>query len=264
MQIPDTSFKQPKGYYSPNLKYKLKQLDKTKGVYKVKEWEELIYIWGEMKWELDEDKHGVYIANLGEIKNSKYYDDYYSPFMEIMRDDKVTMSILANTQSRNTTYSSAAPVPLVAAKRYHDIPFSAFAHNDIRNASAYNFIVSNFEKAILEAPYEWQRLLSNIRANDSTTQDIFSLYTTGYNMRHIPENWVNEETGESRFPGFEELPKILKHMALQTWIFNPNNRDGEYMILDPFDWDVIPEAYNYHRTSEAEHEIPWRKGAIAL
>jgi hypothetical protein len=36
------------------------------------------------------------------------------------------------------------------------------------------------------------------------------------------------------------LPKLAKYMALQTWAAHPSNRN-EYMILDPNNWDAIPE-----------------------
>lgn len=36
------------------------------------------------------------------------------------------------------------------------------------------------------------------------------------------------------------LPKLAKYMVLQTWAAHPSNR-SEYMILDPNNWDAIPE-----------------------
>lgn len=36
------------------------------------------------------------------------------------------------------------------------------------------------------------------------------------------------------------LPKLAKYMVLQTWAAHPSNRN-EYMILDPNNWDNIPE-----------------------
>jgi hypothetical protein len=36
------------------------------------------------------------------------------------------------------------------------------------------------------------------------------------------------------------LPKLAKYMVLQTWAAHPNNRN-EYMILDPNNWDNIPQ-----------------------
>lgn len=36
------------------------------------------------------------------------------------------------------------------------------------------------------------------------------------------------------------LPKLAKYMVLQTWAAHPSNRN-EYMILDPNNWDAIPE-----------------------
>jgi hypothetical protein len=36
------------------------------------------------------------------------------------------------------------------------------------------------------------------------------------------------------------LPKLAKYMVLQTWAAHPSNRN-EYMILDPNNWDRIPE-----------------------
>jgi len=36
------------------------------------------------------------------------------------------------------------------------------------------------------------------------------------------------------------LPKLAKYMVLQTWACHPSNRN-EYMILDPNNWDRVPE-----------------------
>jgi hypothetical protein len=36
------------------------------------------------------------------------------------------------------------------------------------------------------------------------------------------------------------LPKLAKYMVLQTWAAHPSNRN-EYMILDPNNWDHIPD-----------------------
>jgi hypothetical protein len=36
------------------------------------------------------------------------------------------------------------------------------------------------------------------------------------------------------------LPKLAKYMVLQTWAAHPSNRN-EYMILDPNNWDAMPE-----------------------
>lgn len=36
------------------------------------------------------------------------------------------------------------------------------------------------------------------------------------------------------------LPALAKNMLLQTWCAHPSNRK-EYMVLDPWDWDNVPE-----------------------
>jgi hypothetical protein len=66
------------------------------------------------------------------------------------------------------------------------------------------------------------------------------------------------------------LPKLAKYMVLQTWAAHPSNHN-EYMILDPNNWDRIPEPLVskdifLHKTPQAAtkatpsfgyNELPW-------
>lgn len=63
----------------------------------------------------------------------------------------------------------------------------------------------------------------------------------------------------------DELPDLAKVMLLQFWIAHPQNRN-KYMILDPHNWDLVPDSkvdvgLSLGSTNKAkeyyEVELPW-------
>lgn len=54
----------------------------------------------------------------------------------------------------------------------------------------------------------------------------------------------------------------VSHMIAQTWIANAELRDPETMILDPWDWDLVPEALDIEipsikKENKKEEEALW-------
>ena len=45
-------------------------------------------------------------------------------------------------------------------------------------------------------------------------------------------------------------------MLYQTWLAHPSIRIPGVMILDPLNWDNVPEALDYVRKVEGE-KLPW-------
>lgn len=66
---------------------------------------------------------------------------------------------------------------------------------------------------------------------------------SSYNLTGLPNTWdiTDMETGEiAAVEGPAVLPTLTKMMLCQTWCAHPSNRNS-YMILDPKDWDSVPE-----------------------
>ncbi len=60
-----------------------------------------------------------------------------------------------------------------------------------------------------------------------------------------------------------KVPKIARYMLLQTWIANVELRHVEAMILDPLDWDHVPDAVD-EKVQESKPEVKIKKDIFHL
>lgn len=76
-----------------------------------------------------------------------------------------------------------------------------------------------------------------------------------YGVYHLSEPVPRDNNEE--LPGVCTLPNLARMMVLQTWCAHPQNRN-KYMILNPEDWDDMPEPLVDSETPTALNlELPW-------
>jgi len=232
--------------------------------------EELLGIWMEATWELDEDEFGrPYVANLADIKNMQYYTRYYAPFMQLMREETTFSAKTTISQTKYPEWSSFAPLPLKAALLGQGISYDVWRHPNTLRQVLRNFMWSNvsnwlWEKMVEEnskdSAHEWDKNIKVNRFSDALYEELFKgKQITGYTLRfakpHI--NILEEEYGEVKEDSREylrELPTPFKHMYLQSWIFHPTIRNEKFMILWPWKWDYIPPPHSYHPPSTLKQQ----------
>lgn len=175
-------------------------------------------------------------------------DGVYSPLLTVKRntqerDDLFALGALMLAKAPRSDFFKGAPkgsqqykssinplVPIVLAgfKRYQDIPYEAWDKSEI------GAIVDDEIAALVGCKLP---SLSDV--------DIFAIR----NNALTPKNGAR--AGKSNNPAttaslyhlqesaIGHLPKLARHMVLQTWAAHPQNRDA-YAIVDPENWDRVP------------------------
>ena len=141
-------------------------------------------------------------------------------------------SLIKGAQIKSSTLASLTPLVLYANKLYNDVKYSEWE----RSAPSMNIMLGYTLQPILEVTsplaltqdevleLREQALTFKTGAKKGTMS---SLITYKMNI-----NKINEV----------EYSKIPLFMYLQIWLANAEVRNIDSMILDPFDWDNVPEA----------------------
>lgn len=135
------------------------------------------------------------------------------------------------TQYKAPTSSYAALTPLVmySQKLVKGIPYSAW-DNDPSEVSAITH--QTLADAMTCNLPEFNRSeLLELRTKGLLTK------STGVSKNPISTHYL-VETGD---PMFDQLPSLARIMLAQTWLAHPTVRN-KYMILNPLDWDNMPNV----------------------
>ena len=174
------------------------------------------------------------------IKGNSELTALYYTFMHSSRGN------IISAQTKQTTYCSLVPFFLYGFKRYKDIPYSAWSKNDL------NLIV---EKNLYDAMvYTGLNGSNGPRVRD----DILAERQLALEIKSKPGTYRNPETTYSIYPArgsfLLQMPILARIMLCQIWCAHPINRN-HYMVLDPNDWDSMPEPLI--TTKPLLDEIPW-------
>lgn len=145
--------------------------------------------------------------------------------------------IVADSLVKVPMLSTAVPLVLWAYKQTHDVPYSAW------KSSPFARNVLGKDLAFLVDPLwsDWNNLWSDEELVHVRNIALTELKTetrkedTSYKMNKVAGKYMD------RFNSFDELPKLMKYMLLQTWIYHPSIRKPN-MILDWKDWDIVPPS----------------------
>jgi hypothetical protein len=176
-------------------------------------------------------------------------DGVYSPALTVKRNtqernDLYALGALMLAKAPRSDFFKGAPkgsqqykspinplVPIVLAgfKRYQNIPYEAWDKSEIPS-------IVDDEIA----------LLVGCKVPSLSDVDILAIRNTALTPK------TGARAGKSNNPAttaslyhlqesaIGHLPKLARHMVLQTWAAHPQNRDP-YAILDPENWDKVPD-----------------------
>lgn len=144
-------------------------------------------------------------------------------------------------------YGALVPLVMAGLKKYQNIPYSRWDLETLK------FVVDkNLAQAMLttEIPELSTHRLLEIRELGLTAK-------TGKNPGQVKNplsTWALTGIGDTELG---HLPKLAVTMLTQIWLAHPSIRN-EYMVLDPLDWDLMPEpllTQDIFKTPVAKPEI---------
>lgn len=133
------------------------------------------------------------------------------------------------SQQYKSPINPLVPIVLAGFKRYQNIPYEAWNKAEI--------------KALVDDEIA---TLVDCKVPPLSNSDILALRNKALTPNNGPRaGKCNNPATTAALYHLQEtslghLPKLAKHMALQTWAAHPQNRD-KYAILDPENWDRVPE-----------------------
>lgn len=135
-------------------------------------------------------------------------------------------------------FCGLVPLILAAHKKINGIKYSEWDREEARlviNPALYEAITAIPPEYTKEEILQFRQIGLTVKSGDKagTTKSPVSTY----GLNGLP--WVVGKDDDRVGPA--QLPQILRMMICQTWCAHPQNRN-QYMILDPLDWDKMPEA----------------------
>lgn len=176
---------------------------------------------------------GVYSPVLTSRRNTQERKDLFALGALLLAKSK-RGDIFKNAPKGSQQYKSPinplVPIVLAGLKRYQSIPYEAWNKSEI--------------KALVDDEIA---TLVDCKAPDLSHSDIMALRNKALTPNNGPRaGKCNNPATTAALYHLQEtsighLPKLAKHMVLQTWAAHPQNRD-KYAILDPENWDQVPPA----------------------
>jgi hypothetical protein len=183
-------------------------------------------------WRAVKDESGLYNAQLTWDANTRLREDYFalgSGLLATSHRPKFFKDAPKGNQQYKSPINPLVPIILAGFKKFQGIQYS-------------NWNLLGLE-TLLDPDLA---KLVGVTVPDIAVSDIIALRNTAITDRAGPRQGIpnNPATctklnhlGDT---AIGHLPKLAKYMVLQTWAAHPSNRN-EYMILDPNNWDNIPE-----------------------
>lgn len=183
-------------------------------------------------WTAAKDESGMYSATLTWDANTRQRGDYYALGSALLATSART-NFFKDAPKGNQQYKSVinpmVPIILAGFKKYQGIKYSEWSLVGL--------------ETLLDADLA---KLVGVTVPEIPHSDLIALRNTAITDRNgaranIPNNPATcTKLNHLADTALGHLPKLAKYMVLQTWACHPTNRN-EYMILDPNDWDRIPE-----------------------
>lgn len=134
-----------------------------------------------------------------------------------------------SSQTKHTAVCSAVPLVLKAYKQEKGIKYSQWDKTDEYFQNMMNYTL----KPVVDTPN-----VVRVSADDYNEAVGRALTTASTGkVNNLTGNYI----GYTSIKEFDEQPAMVRKMLLQTWVFHPSVRH-EDMILDPEDWDIMPES----------------------
>jgi len=129
----------------------------------------------------------------------------------------------------NAQYSALVPLILAAVKMYQGVSYSSWSRDGLGSICE-----THLAEAMLVEPHSVPQL---------TVAEILELRTLGLTTKTT--GTVANPISKYALTGLADtalghLPTYAKTMICQTWVAHPTLRT-QYMVLDPVNWDEVPE-----------------------
>lgn len=144
-------------------------------------------------------------------------------------------------------YCSLVPIVLAAQKMHKDIPYSHWDRStlgSVVNKSLVEAMLWSTESAITNATEKELDGFEEFKG--FTNEELLEIRNTGLTIKTGKRSGqLNKAQSTSKLCGvdnfiFKGIPALAQVMLTQIWCAHPDNRT-EYMILNPENWDSIPE-----------------------
>lgn len=142
---------------------------------------------------------------------------------------------ILGSQIRSSRLASFTPLFLYAHKLYNDVPYSSWDKEDPRMFVFLGTVLEEIIRKDFEVP--------NLSADQIVAHREAALtFKTGQKAGTM-EKPYNYKCAINEINGLQ-LPRTAIMMILQLWLANSAVRNTSSMILDPLDWDNVPEAHD--------------------
>lgn len=202
------------------------------------------------------DDTGKYMA-MAMLKDNIGNDPYMLGLWNVVTKLKRSSLVKAQANAQFSEYSALVPLILAGLKKYQNIPYSAWTAEGLEHT---------MDKHLYEA-------ITCGYDNSLVPSRLVELRTQGLQTKSGPKaGEVKKATSSWCLTGVKnteigELPKLAQTMLTQIWVCHPSIR-SPYMILDPQDWDNMPEpllssdvvAKKFYTpdTTVTQGDIPWQ------
>ncbi len=202
------------------------------------------------------------LANLAHVEylntpNGRVSVDIVTTLLKIYKE--TSRSWLVKQMTKNPRFGSLTPIPMYAFKLYHDIPYEAWDKTEetikwMLGGSLeclYNF--NNDKHGFTKEYYE-----SILGTDIFTSNRTYALTYGGGKKAGMTDKLTSHKMNKVSWP-VESNPSFLNsinYMIFQTWLANAEIRDYSCMILNPWNWDNVPETIDWdNRTMDIDGHI---------
>jgi len=183
-------------------------------------------------WKAVKNEHGLYDAHATWDANTRLREDYFALGSGLLATS-ARQNFFKDAPKGNQQYKSVinplVPIILAGFKKFQGIKYSEWSILGLET-----LLDPELSKlvgvTVPDIPHSDLLALRNTAITDKTGSraGIPNNPATCTKLNHLGDTAIGH------------LPKLAKFMVLQTWAAHPSNRN-EYTILDPNNWDNIPE-----------------------
>lgn len=146
------------------------------------------------------------------------------------------------------TYGTFTPLFLYAHKLYNNVPYNKWDRSD----ELLKPILGVMLRDILDTPKELAELIDIEEWREKA-----GLFKSGKHMGECAAltTFKMNLNGVIINDAYYKVPKAALFMKLQMWIAHASLRKPDIMILDPFDWDIVPEALDEVKPQKVKRSL---------
>lgn len=149
----------------------------------------------------------------------------------------INRSTLVKSQNSGDglSYSVGVPVVPYIYRKYHDIPYSAWDMSE----PEFKKIIGPVLAEVLDYVQEEEPV-----ENWLSLTELQEFYPLCLYANNSPHNLKMVSLSLPKASSFNNIPKVMRMMLLQRWIFTRENDSNPYLVRNPYDWDSPTALYD--------------------